>query len=149
MAVEETAVSVESLLEAFEAPATFDINLPNGQTLTCRGFQTYADKRQFEKDQNAFVSDLIAAKNAAIKASDNDLLPVPFRPYSHLIIDENLKAAYTIHRICISPGFTPIEALRLTGAPALVSFFMDQWTWHSSKLLMDIRAQLYGEAKKD
>jgi len=143
------AVDVDSLLEAFGAPTTFEIALPNGGGLTFKGFGSYAEKKAFEKDKLGFVKQLLDAKAAAVKAGNNDLLPAPFRELGDLVSQENVEAAFTLHRLCLSPGFTPVDALRLTKATHLISYVMDQITWYSSNFLVNLKNELYGEAKKD
>jgi len=142
-------LSVESLLADFAAPATFDIALPNGAVLKCRGFGSYAEKKAFEREQSAFVKDQMKAKVAAIKGNDHDLLSPPYRPYFDLINEDNLVAAFTIHRVCVAPALSPIDALRLCAAPQLIAYFMDQWTWNASNFLLKLKNDLYNDAKKD
>lgn len=142
-------LSVDSLLAEFGAPETFDIKLPNGAVLKFQGFGTYAEKKAFQKEKAAWVKQLADAKNAAVKASNNDLLPGPFREFGDLLSPENLDAAYTIHRLCVSPGFTPVEAVKLTRAHQLISYIMDDLTWNSANYLVKAKAEAYGEAKKD
>ena len=142
-------VTVDSLLADFAAPATFDITLPNGVILKCRGFGSYAEKKKFERERKEFITAQVKAKEAAVKAADNDLLSPPYRPYSDLISEDNLEAAYTMHRICIEPAFSPIDALRLCGAPQLVTYFMDQASWHTANYLVALKNELYATAKKE
>jgi hypothetical protein len=146
---EAVDLSVEGLLSAFGAPETFEINLPNGAVLHCRGFGSYAEKRQFEKDRDAFVAKMLGQKNAATKAGNDGLLGGPWVPLADLFYEENLAAAYTIHRVCVSPSFEPVDALKLTKAPALASYFMDQLSWNASHFLLNLKSQLYSETKKD
>jgi hypothetical protein len=142
-------LSVESLIAEFSAPETFDVTLPNEAVLTFRGFGSYAEKKAFEKDKADFVKQVMDAKNGAIKAADDDLIPSPFRPYSKLITPENLEAAFTIHRLCVSPGFSPADALNLTHAAHLIAYVLDQISWNSSNFLVNLKNNLYSEAKKD
>ena len=142
-------LNVDSLIEEFGAPATFDIKLPNDAVLTFKGFGSYAEKKAFDTEKAGFVKQLLDAKVAAIKANDNDLLPAPFREFGDLVSKENVEAAFTLHRLCLSPGFTPVEALRLTSATHLVVFIMDQLSWYSANFLVTLKNELYGEAKKD
>jgi hypothetical protein len=141
-------LSVDGLLATFGAPATFDIKLPNGGVLVCRGFGSYAEKRQFEKDRDLFVQKRVAEANGARKSQD-PILAGPYADYLELMIEDNLAAAFTIHRTCVSPVFEPIEALRLTAAPAFAAYFMDQLSWNASNFLLSIKNELYGAAKKD
>lgn len=141
-------LSVDSLLAEFGAPKTFEIELPNDAKMTFRGFGSYAEKKAFEKEKQGFVKRLMDAKNSAIKANDNDLLPGPFREHSDLISPENLDAAFTIHKLCIAPGFTPVEAVRLTQATRLIEFVMDQMSWYASNFLVGLKLKLVEDAKK-
>jgi hypothetical protein len=142
-------VTVDSLLADFAAPATFDITIPNGVVLKCRGFASYGEKKKFERERKEFITTQIKAKEAAIKEADNDLIAPPYRPYAHLLTEDNLEAAYTMHRICIEPVFSPIDALRLCEAPQLVTYFIDQASWHAANYLVTLKNQLYGAAKKE
>lgn len=142
-------LTVDSLLAEFGAPETFDVKLPNGAALTFKGFGTYAEKKAFQKEKAAWVKQITDAKNAATKANNDDLVPAPFRELSDLLSPENLDAAYTIHRLCVSPGFTPVEAIKLMQAHQLISYIMDDLTWNSANYLVAAKAEAYGEAKKD
>lgn len=142
-------VTVDSLLAEFAAPATFEIALPNGMVFKCRGFGSYAEKKKFERDRKDFIVTQMAAKNAATKAGNDDLIAVPFRPYAHLLSEDNLEAAFTIHRVCVEPAFTPVDALRLCEAPQLVVYFMDQLSWNMANYLVNLKNELYVAAKKE
>lgn len=142
-------ITVDSLLAEFAAPATFEIKLPNDVVFKCRGFGSYAEKKKFERERKDFIVTQMAAKNAAIKAADDDLIAVPFRPYAHLLNEENLEAAFTLHRVCVEPAFSPVDALRLCEAPQLVVYFMDQLSWHAANYLVKLKNEMYAAAKKE
>ncbi|NBW10346.1 MAG: hypothetical protein EBR82_20185 [Caulobacteraceae bacterium] len=142
-------ITADALVATFAAPATFDIDLPDGGKLTFCGFGTYAEKKRFDLNKAEFVKPLIEAKRAAVRNGDNDLVPSPYREWSHLLEPDNLDAAYTIHARCVAPGFTPVDALKLTQAPHLIAYLMDQMTWYASNYLVQLRNEQYQDAKKD
>jgi hypothetical protein len=140
------AITANELLEKFGAPKTFSFELPDAGTWTVRGIATYAEKRKHEAAKTKWVSDMLA--QARLQAKNGDGLLAVFVPHLNLMVEENLTAAYEISHRVISPQFSPVDALRLCEAPALVQNIMDQMTWGSANFLLQLKAELYEDAGK-
>jgi len=141
--------TVCDLVAKYGAPASFEIELPDSSKWMIKGHATFSAQRAHNEAKEKFVKDLLGAKDAATKAQNNDLLPLPYRSVSELIDRVNLEAAFEIHSRVIAPEvFGPVEALQLCAAPQLVSYLLDQMTWGSANFLLELKAAMYAEAGK-
>jgi hypothetical protein len=147
--VEQTDLSVEGLLAMYEAPDTFEIPLPAGGAIVIKSPRTYSDRRKFQKDRAEFVVGLMKAKQSAIKERNDDLIPAPFRHLSNLLDEDNLAAAFTLHRYAVNPTYSPVDALALCRAGGLMDWIEERITYGQAAFLQNLKQQQYEEAGKD
>ena len=141
--------SVDALLAEFEAPDTFEVNLPGNRTWTIKGLGTYADKRRYDDAKTKWVNDMVAQHNAYLKTSDLNAIAVPaFRDHVNLMHRDNLEAAYDLVNRVQNPTFDYVSALRLCAAPQLIAVFIDQLSYGSAKFLIELRSKLFESVGK-
>lgn len=147
--VEQADLSVEGLLAMYEAPDTFEIPLPAGGAMIIRSPRTYSDRRKFHKERAEFVVGLMKAKQAAVKECNEDLVPVPFRHLSDLLNEDNLAAAFTLHRYAVNPTYSPVDALTLCRAGGLMDWIEEQISYGQAAFLQKLKEKQYEESGKD
>jgi hypothetical protein len=135
-------LSVEALLGTYAPVKTFDLGLPMGGELTFHLHESHSAKKEFEEARTKFIKSMM-------RRATEGRLPEGFIPLADLCTEDNLSFAFTLSTLCVSPGFDQAQALALSKAPALASYILDGITTHSANFLVQLKAQLLDEAKKD
>lgn len=130
-------MNVDSLLEEYGTPETFEVELPKGEKLVFRHITSYGDLDQFTKDATNFAR--ILRGNTCppnLKALD---------PNS----DQAAIAAFTIARLSVEPKLSDEEALKLLKAPYLVQTILNKIDATRMNFLNQAFESAVKEEKKD
>lgn len=131
---------------------TFEVLLPHGPTLTFKAIVSHGATEQFGDARKRYGKQMMMGLKQKEFLDSQNLSAEDLLLYQEILNSRtptDFEAAFVIHQLCLQPGYSELQAIRMTRMGKVVSSILEQVEASCLKATHMAYEQLVRKAKKD